>query len=186
MKKEINLNQAKWLVEPGCVVLVTAGTSDNANMMTFSWQTPVNTSDPCQILLAVNPTRYTYELIKQNHELVINVPGESLLEETHFVGTVSGKNLDKFAKSGLTPVPAKLVGPPLIDECVGHLECRLSETFNLGHHDLLVCNVLRAVADVTHFDGKWMPETFHTLHYLGGITYGVMERRVTAKGKIRK
>ncbi|MFB0524911.1 MAG: flavin reductase family protein, partial [Phycisphaerae bacterium] len=114
MKKEVELSKAKWLVESGCVVLVTSGTMQKANIMTFSWQTPVNSAEPCLILLAISHARYSYELIKQNHELVINVPGERLLEQTHFVGQVTGKNIDKFKESGLTPVPAKVVEPPLI------------------------------------------------------------------------
>ena len=112
MKNEVELSKAKWLVEPGCVVLVTTGTLENPNVMTFSWQTPVNSSDPCLILLAISHVRYSYDLIKQNHELVINVPGEELLEQTHFVGTVTGRHIDKFKEASLTPVPAKTVAPP--------------------------------------------------------------------------
>lgn len=183
MKKEVELSKAKWLVEPGCVILVTSGTMENANVMTFSWQTPVNTTDPCLILLAINHIRYSYELIKQNHQLVINVPGEELLEQTHFVGTITGRDIDKFKESGLTPIPAKMVEPPLIEECAGHLECRVVETFKMQTHDLLVCEVVRAVADTDFFDGKWIPERFHTLHYLGGNKYGLMERAIEAHGK---
>jgi len=151
MKKQIELSKAKWLVEPGCVVLVTSGTLENANVMTFSWQT--------------------------------NVPGQELLEQTHFVGTVTGRNIDKFKESGLTPIAARIVEPPLIEECVAHLECRVVETFKMQTHDLLVCEVVRAVADTELFDGKWIPEKFHTLHYLGGNKYGLMERAVEAHGK---
>ncbi len=182
MKKEVALNKAKWLVEPGCVVLVTSGTMENANVMTFSWQTPVNNADPCLVLLVINHVRYSYELIKQNRELAINVPGQELLEQTHFVGTVTGKDIDKFKKSGLTPIPAKMVEPPLIEECAAHLECRVAETFKMQTHDLLVCEVVRAVADTNLFDGKWIPEKFHTLHYLGGNKYGLMEHAVEARG----
>ena len=183
MKNEVKLSQAKWIVEPGCVVLVTTGTMANPNVMTFSWQTPVNSADPCLIVLAISHARYSYDLIKENNELVINVPGEELLEQTHFVGTVTGKDIDKFKESGLTPVPAQVVGPPLIEECAAHLECRVAEIFKMQSHDLLVCEVLRAAAETELFDGKWIPEKFHTLHYLSGNYYGVMERTIQAKGK---
>lgn len=183
MKSEVKLSQAKWLVEPGCVVLVTTGTMENSNVMTFSWQTPVNSADPCLIVLAISHVRYSYVLIKQNHELVINVPGEELLEQTHFVGTVTGRNIDKFKESGLTAVFAKVVAPPLIEECAAHLECRVVETFKMQSHDLLVCEVLRAIAETDFFDGKWIPEKFHTIHYLSGNYYGVMERTIQAQGK---
>ena len=117
MKNEVKLSQAKWIVEPGCVVLVTTGTMANPNVMTFSWQTPVNSADPCLIVLAISHARYSYDLIKENNELVINVPGEELLEQTHFVGTITGRDIDKFKESGLTAAAAKVVAPPLIEEC---------------------------------------------------------------------
>ena len=183
MKTEIPLNRAQWLVEPGCVVLVTSGSMEKANVMTFSWQTPANTGSPCLVLLVMHHARYSYELIKQNRELVINIPGEALLEQTHFVGTVTGKDVDKFKESGLTLAPAKEVAPPLIEECGGHLECRVADIFGMETHDLLVCEVVRALADADLFDGKWIPEKFHTLHYLGGTSYGVMDRGVKARGK---
>jgi len=63
------------------------------------------------------------------------------------------------------------------------LECRVVETFKMQTHDLLVCEVVRAVADTDFFDGKWVPERFHTLHYLGGNKYGLMERAIEEHGK---
>jgi flavin reductase (DIM6/NTAB) family NADH-FMN oxidoreductase RutF len=180
MKQQIELNKAKWLVEPGCVVLVTSGTMENPNVMTFSWQTPVNSADPCLILLAISHIRYSYELIKQNHELVINVPPEELLEQTHYVGCVTGRDIDKFKETGLIAIPAAAVEPPLIKQCAAHLECRVVQIFEMQTHDLLVCQVVRAIADADLFDGRWIPEKFHTLHYLGGNKYGLMERTVEA------
>jgi flavin reductase (DIM6/NTAB) family NADH-FMN oxidoreductase RutF len=182
MKKEVELSKAKWLVEPGCVVLVTSGSMKSPNVMTISWQTPVNTASPCLILLAINHIRYSYELIKQNRELVINVPGENLLQQTHFAGTVSGRDIDKFKDSGLTPMPAKLVQPPLIAECAGHLECRVVRIFEMQTHDLLICEVLRALAEERLFDDGWIPEKFHTLHYLRANKYGLMTRTIEAHG----
>lgn len=180
MKRGVPLNQAKWLIEPGCVVLVTGGTMEKANVMTISWQTPVHTADPCLVLLVMHQARYTYELIKPNNELVINVPGEELLEQTHLAGTISGRKGDKFKEIDLTPVPANLVQPPLIAECAAHLECRIVETFPIRTHDLLVCEVVYASVEEDLFDGAWIPERFHTLHYLCGDKYGLLDRRVTA------
>jgi len=180
MQRGVPLNQSKWLIEPGCVVLVTGGSMDKANVMTISWQTPVHTADPCLVLLVMNQQRYTYELIKQNNELVISVPGENLLEQTHVAGTVSGRRVDKFKETGLTPVAAKLVQPPVIDECAGHLECQIRETFTIKTHDLLVCEVVYASAEEEFFDGAWIPEKFHTLHYMHGTKYGLLTQRVEA------
>lgn len=73
-----------------------------------------------------------------------------------------------------------LVEPPLIEECAGHLECKVVETFKMQTHDLLICEVLRAVADSDLFDDGWIPEKFHTLHYLYGNKYGLLQRTVQA------
>ena len=181
MKRGVPLNQAKWLVEPGCVVLVTAGTREKANVMTISWQTPVQTADPCLVLLVMGHARYTYELLKKNGELVINVPGVELLEPVHRIGTISGRHVDKFKATGLTPVAAHLVQPPLIAECAGHLECQLVETFTMRAHDLLICEVVYASVEEDFFDGAWIPERFHTLHYMSATQYGVLDRRLDAQ-----
>jgi flavin reductase (DIM6/NTAB) family NADH-FMN oxidoreductase RutF len=181
MKRGLPLNQAKWLIEPGCVVLVTGGTMEKANVMTISWQTPVQTADPCLVLLVINRVRYTYELIRQNHELVINVPGEELLEQTHLAGTVTGRKVDKFQRAGLTPVRAHLVRPPLIAECAGHLECQVVQTFTVATHDLLIGEVVYASVEEDFFDGAWIPEKFHTLHYMSATQYGVLDRRLDAR-----
>jgi len=183
MKTEIPLSKAQWLIEPGCVVLVTSGNMERANVMTFSWQTPINGSSPSLVLLVIHHDRYSYELIKENGELVINVPGRELLQQTHRAGAVTGRNVDKFAENGLTPVPAGMVAPPLIDECAGHLECRVADVHKMDQHDLLICEVVRASADPDLFDGKWILGKFSTLHYLGGTSYGVMDRAVRAEPK---
>ncbi|MCU0913715.1 MAG: flavin reductase family protein [Planctomycetes bacterium] len=180
MKRSLPLNRAKWLVEPGCVVLVTGGTMEKANVMTISWQTPVQTADPCLVLLVMHQGRYTYELIRQNNELVINVPGADLLDQTHLVGTVSGRQIDKFKEAGLTAVPGQLVQPPLVAECAGHLECHVVQTFTVGNHDLLVCEVVHASVEEDFFDGAWIPEKFQTLHYMSATQYGLLGRRVDA------
>jgi len=79
-----------------------------------------------------------------------------------------------------------MVEPPLIKECAGHLECRVVEVFEMQTHDLLICEVLRAEADAELFDGRWIPEKFHTLHYLAGNLYGVLQRTVEAESKQEK
>jgi len=178
MKREVQLGQAKWLLEPGCVVLVTSGTLEKANIMTFSWQTPLHSGEPCLLQLVINPNRYTYDLVQESRELVINVPGVKLAHQVHMIGTTSGRKGDKFEKSGLTPVASAMVAAPLIDECAANLECRVEQIIDLQHHHLLVCRAVRAVAEAAYFDGRWNPERFHTLHYLGGNRYGVMDRMI--------
>ena len=76
--------------------------------------------------------------------------------------------------------PGCVVGPPLIEQCAGHLECRVVQTFAIDTHDLLICDVVHASAEQDLFDGAWIPEKFHTLHYLNGNQYGLLQQRVEA------
>ena len=71
--------------------------------------------------------------------------------------------------------------PPLIAECAGHLECQIVETFTVTTHDLLICEVVYASAEEEFFDGAWIPEKFHTLHYMKRTQYGLLDRRVDAE-----
>jgi flavin reductase (DIM6/NTAB) family NADH-FMN oxidoreductase RutF len=181
MKREITPEKSKWILEPGCVVIGTTGTYEKANAMTFSWQTPVSSGAPCQILLVINPSRYSYELLKKNGEITVNVPGESLLAQVHLFGSISGRDKDKIAESGLRLARAGRVGPPLIADCPANLECRLSRVFSIGHHDLLLLEVVRALVETEVFDGNYLiPERFKTIHFLGGKRYGILERAVEA------
>ena len=195
MRREIEMSDAKWVLEPGCVVLVTSGSIERPNVMTFSWQTPIQggkparvsgsdrfPAEPCLLLLSINRERYTYELIKENPEVVVNVPGEELLRAVHGAGSASGRTRDKFKELSLTPVSAEKVRPPVISECIASLECAIRRFIPVGAHDLLVCEVVRADADSDLFRGNWIPERAKTLHYLGGRSYGVLERSVEVPG----
>jgi flavin reductase (DIM6/NTAB) family NADH-FMN oxidoreductase RutF len=151
------------------------------NVMTFSWQTPVRggkpgrssgpnpvLSEPCLVLLSINRARRTCELIREIPEVVINVPGEVLVNAVHGAGSRTGRTTDKFREHSLTPVPAERVRPPIIDECIASLERAIRRFIPMGRHDLLVCEVVRAEADAGLFRGGWVPERAKTLHYLGG------------------
>jgi flavin reductase (DIM6/NTAB) family NADH-FMN oxidoreductase RutF len=195
MRREVDMPDTKWILEPGCVLLATSGPMERPNVMTFSWQTPVQggkpagvsgsdrfSAEPCLLLLSINRTRYTYELIKKIPEIVVNVPGEELLSAVHGAGSATGRTMDKFKELSLTPVPAKKVRPPVISECIASLECAIRRFIPVGEHDLLVCEVMRAEADSDLFRGRWIPERAKTLHYLGGRSYGVLERSVEVPG----
>jgi flavin reductase (DIM6/NTAB) family NADH-FMN oxidoreductase RutF len=176
MKETLDLSQAKWLLESGVVVLVTSGASGHSNIMTCSWQTPIASDGTCLVLLSIGTSHYTRELIRETPELVINVPNVDLIDAVQRAGSVSGRAVDKFRENHLTPVPATIVKPAAIAECIAHLECRVRQSIPMGEQDLLVCEVVHAEAETEAFGGAWIPERARTLHHLGGGTYGVLER----------
>ena len=81
----------------------------------------------------VHPGRYSHKLIEESREFVINIPTADIVEQSFFCGTRSGRKLDKFKETKLTPVPAKYVKAPLIEECVINIECKVVEAIKPKH-----------------------------------------------------
>jgi flavin reductase (DIM6/NTAB) family NADH-FMN oxidoreductase RutF len=128
-------------LRPVPVVLVSCGHGEQANIITIAW-TGILCSDPPQVGIGVQPARHSHGLIQEAGEFVVNVPGEGLLDEVEYCGFVSGRDADKFASRGLTPVPGSANQTPLIAECPINLECKLVHTLPLGSHDLFVGEVV--------------------------------------------
>jgi flavin reductase (DIM6/NTAB) family NADH-FMN oxidoreductase RutF len=128
-------------LRPVPVVLVSCGHGERANIITIAW-TGILCSNPPQVGIGVQPARHSHGLIQEAGEFVVNVPGEGLLDEMEYCGFVSGRDADKFASPGLTPVPGSAIATPLIAECPINLECKLAHTLPLGSHDLFVGEVV--------------------------------------------
>jgi flavin reductase (DIM6/NTAB) family NADH-FMN oxidoreductase RutF len=105
------------------------------SLLSKSWGLPCKKSDPpfgvFQIM--VHPARYSHKLIEESGEFVINIPTPDIVEQSLFCGTRSGRDVDKFKETKLTPVPAKHVKAPLIEECVVNIECEVVETMKPKH-----------------------------------------------------
>jgi flavin reductase (DIM6/NTAB) family NADH-FMN oxidoreductase RutF len=137
---------------PTPVVLVTTASADGTpNIITLAWAGIV-CSGPLMVGLAVRPSRHSHALLAANPELVVNLPGRDQVESTDYCGTVSGRDTDKFAATGWTPVAGEIVNAPLINECPINLECRVSQRLALGTHDLFICEVVRTHVDVEVLD----------------------------------
>lgn len=85
---------------------------------------PVSINPPL-LAVSIAPRRHSYKLIQETKEFVINIPTMKFVKETLFCGRKSGRDVDKFKETKLTPLPAKTVKAPIIKECVAHLECKL-------------------------------------------------------------
>lgn len=92
---------------PCPVVLVTCvGSNGKPNIITLAWAGTV-CSDPPTVALGINPKRYSFELIEASGEFVVNIPTRSILKETDFCGVTSGRDINKFSETGLTPESAQ-------------------------------------------------------------------------------
>jgi flavin reductase (DIM6/NTAB) family NADH-FMN oxidoreductase RutF len=179
MKIEVPLSKALRLINPGPVVLVTSEYEETVNIMAAAWTTPIS-HDPPLVGVSISPRRFTHELIEQSGEFALNVPGLNLARQVKLCGTRSGRNVDKFREAHLTPVEAKVVSGPLIEECLAHLECTLVEHYSLGDHTLFIGRVVAAQAEAGTFSETWLldDEEIKPLHHLGGTYYGVLGARI--------
>jgi flavin reductase (DIM6/NTAB) family NADH-FMN oxidoreductase RutF len=107
--------------------------------------------------MSIRKIRFSYGLIKATGEFVVNVAPIELAQQALFCGRRSGSEVDKFAATGLTPLAAREVRPPIIEECIAHLECRVVDDIEIGDHNLLVAQVLAAYArkEALHAEGSY-------------------------------
>ncbi|KPL17900.1 MAG: hypothetical protein AMJ92_10515 [candidate division Zixibacteria bacterium SM23_81] len=178
-KKAISPDKGNRLINDGCTILVTAQLGEKSNIITLAWQTPVSSSPP-MAAISVAPSRYSHQLIATSGEFVINVPPLSLLKAVVYCGSVSGRDEDKFQGAGLTAESAAVVSVPLIAECIGHLECQVSQRISAGDHTLFVGQVVAASAAEDLFEEVWQveDERAKTIHHLGGSFFAAPDKIV--------
>ena len=159
------------MIYPLPAVLVSCGaTPDEYNVLTVAWTGTV-CSEPAMCYISVRPERHSYDIIKRNGEFVINLTTEELARATDWCGVRSGRDYDKFAEMGLTPVPATVVKAPIIAEAPVSIECRVRNIVPLGSHDMFVAEVVNVVVDERYINaetGKLEMERAGLIAYLHG------------------
>lgn len=125
---------------------------EKPNIITLAWVGTV-CSSPAMVSISVRPERYSYGIIRETGEFVINLTTEELTWATDFCGVRSGRDVDKFQEMKLTAEKASQVSAPLIAESPVNLECRVKEVLELGSHHMFVAEV--AAVDV---DGRYIDE----------------------------
>lgn len=144
---------AGTLLAPLPAVMVTCGTVEKANVMTAAWTGIINTKPP-MTYISVRPTRYSYGIIKESGEFVINLTTSKMVRETDFCGVKSGRDTDKIKRCGLHITAAERVAAPVIEESPLALECRVAEIKPLGSHDMFIAEILAVNADGRYIDSK--------------------------------
>ncbi len=163
---------------PNPVVLVSvAGGAGAGNFLTIAWVGTVCSSPP-MLSVAIRPSRYSYDLVNQEREFVVNIPNADQLEATDVAGVWSGREHDKFAELGLTPLPATRVGAPLIAECPVNLECVVRHQLKLGSHDLFLAEIVAAHYDEEVLDsrGRLRPREVHPVTLVESEYWSLGER----------
>lgn len=158
------------MLSPVPVVLVSCGGTAEwqANIITIAWVGSV-CSDPPMLSISVRAERHSYEIIRATSEFVVNVPSQELTKITDWCGMVSGRKVDKFKESGLTPGAALKVGCPIIQECPINIECQVRQTLALGTHTMFVAEVVGVQVTSALIDTKGKLR----LDQAGLIAYGL-------------
>ena len=124
------------LLAPVPPVLVSCGTMEHPNILTIAWTGVLNTHPP-MVSISVRPTRYSYPILMEQREFVINLPTSAMCRETDFCGCRSGKDIDKFQACHFTPEPAQSVSAPL-----------------LGTHELMLAEITAVNVEERYVDSK--------------------------------
>ena len=171
-KVETNINGPFY---PLPAVLVTAGTEGNWNVMTAAWAAKV-CMEPPSLCVAVRKERLTHPLIVEHGTFALNIPTTDLVEAVDICGVVSGRDIDKFKRCGLTVIAGPETGTAVIEECPVVFECEVTNTVNIGSHDLFIGTVVSRLVDPEYLDdhGRVDYDSLRPLIYLSPhyTTYG--------------
>lgn len=165
------------MVYPVPAVMVSCGDSpEKYNIITIAWTGTINSTPP-MTYVSVRKERHSHKLISEAQSFVINLTTEDLAQKTDYCGVKSGRDVNKFAHLGLTPVAAEKISAPMIEECPVSIECKVTQVIELGSHDMFMAEVVAVHVDETLLDknGKLHLEWSKPLVYSHGEYYGIGE-----------
>ena len=141
------------MLYPLPVVMVSVRDGEGKdNIITVAWAGTVCTNPP-MVSISVRPERYSYHMIKESGEFVINLTTEELCRAADYCGVKSGRDVDKFRELGLKKEEASVVGAPMIGQSPVNIECRVTKVEELGSHHMFLARV-----EAVHADEAWMDE----------------------------
>ena len=152
-----NINKQQWkagtFIYPLPAVMVSCGNMKKANIITVAWTGIINTN-PAMCYISIRPERYSYDIIKESKEFVINLTTEKLSFATDWCGVKSGKDYDKFKEMHLSKEKANCVKAPLIKESPVSIECKVKQIIPLGSHHMFIAEILSIDAAKEYIDAK--------------------------------
>lgn len=185
VRRKLEDLDARRLLGGAPVAIVTTRWKAVANAFPVAWSMPVSV-DPPLIAIAVHPSRHSHDMISFGEEFALNFPSKVVLNHTQWLGMVSGLQGDKLEASRLPYFRAKAIEAPLLEGCVGWIECTVHDSYTTGDHSLFIGRVMAAQADTEAFDfdnGLWSlaDDEYKPLNYLGSRTYSVLADALEAE-----
>lgn len=150
--------------------------NENPNIITIAWAGTI-CSDPAMVSISVRPSRYSYDIIKETGEFVINLVNKDLTFACDICGVKSGRDVNKFAELGLTPSESVNISAPGIAESPVSLECKVTQIIPLGSHDMFLAEVKSVDVDESLLDetGKFCLNDTDLVAYSHGEYFALGE-----------
>ena len=166
---------------------------EKPNIITVAWAETIN-SDPAMVSISVRKQRYSYDIISETKEFVINLVTEDLTFATDYCGVKSGRDVDKFKDMKLTAMESRYVKAPSIKESPVNIECKVKEIIPLGSHDVFLAEVVNVTVDDKYMEesGRFNLNSSKLVAYSHGEYYGLGKKlgkfgySVAKKSKKRK
>jgi flavin reductase (DIM6/NTAB) family NADH-FMN oxidoreductase RutF len=144
MKKSLG---ARTLILPTPVWCVGSYDANGApNVMTIAWGGICCSKPPC-VTISLRKATYTYGNIMERRAYTLSVPSEEYVRAADYFGLVSGRSVNKFEETGLTPVKSGHVDAPYVAEFPMILECRVIHHYEIGLHTQFVGEILDTKVD---------------------------------------
>ncbi|MDE6882098.1 MAG: flavin reductase family protein [Lachnospiraceae bacterium] len=168
------------------VLVSVADRKGNSNLFTVAWTGTV-CSDPPMVSISVRPERYSYLMIEETGEFVVNLTTESLAYATDYCGVRSGRDIDKWREMKLTPVKGEYVQAPMVAESPVNLECRVTQKIELGTHHMFLARVVAVHVDERYLEenGRFCLSDAKPLVYSHGRYFGIGEELGTFGYSVR-
>ena len=140
-------------IYPIPAVMVSCGDMENSNIITVAWTGILNTN-PAKVYISVRPERYSYNIIKEKKEFVINLTNKDLAYATDWCGVKTGAKVDKFKEMHLTKEECQFVSAPAIKESPLSIECKVTDIKEFGSHHMFIADVMSIDADEKYINEK--------------------------------
>ena len=131
--------------------------NEKPNVMTIAWG-GICCSNPPAVTVSLRKSRYSFDNIKKRGAYTVNVPSADYAREADYFGMVSGKDVDKFGVTGLTPVKSEVVDAPYIEEFPMVLECELMHIYEIGEHFQFIGKIMDVKVDESLLDAEGHPD----------------------------
>lgn len=155
-RKEVYMAKQSWkpgnMLYPVPAVMVSCQReNEKPNIITVAWAGTICTN-PAMLSISVRPERYSYDIIKETKEFVVNLVTSDLAYATDYCGVKSGRDVDKFKEMKLHKSISKVVKAPGIEESPVNIECRVVEIKELGSHHMFIAEVVSVNIDDEYMD----------------------------------